>query len=316
MAPLLARNTILQAGVESTYGSSPGGGNIKTIRVREIALTPVVQEQVDRQLIRGYAGQFEQVLANQRTEITITCELANSGTAGTAPRWAQLLRACAMTETSAGSGARFTYAPTSSITTQTSVYLRCYIDGQEHLIAGCRGTFDLSYEVGQIPTITFSFTGRFDEPTTTGASGVTYATEMIAQPVRYGTTNGFEFWGSTALSCKSWSYSHNNTVIFDENIGNNRLVRIVDRKPTGSLTIEESSSFDTTNAVTCGDTGTNTLTHQGIGAAAGNKIVVSCPQSRALPHSLSVENEIYYATIPFNAEPSSAGNDEFKLELY
>jgi len=97
--PLLSRKRLILAKTESPYGtdSSPDGSD--AILVRDLSITPLQSDVVDRELIRPYLGASEQLLANTRVEVTFQVELAGSGTAGTAPAFGRVLQACGFSAT-------------------------------------------------------------------------------------------------------------------------------------------------------------------------------------------------------------------------
>jgi hypothetical protein len=96
---LLTRKRLILAETEGSYGvdSSPDGAD--AILVRDLNITPQQSDVVSRDLVRPYLGASEQLLANTRVECTFSVELAGSGTAGTAPRFGKVLKACALAET-------------------------------------------------------------------------------------------------------------------------------------------------------------------------------------------------------------------------
>lgn len=98
--PLLTRRTAILTKIESpTYGvdASPTGSD--ALLVRNLNVTPIEADVVSRDVIRPYLGNYEQLLAQTRVTLSFEVELAGSGTAGTAPRFDSLLRACGMAAT-------------------------------------------------------------------------------------------------------------------------------------------------------------------------------------------------------------------------
>jgi hypothetical protein len=67
--------------------------------VRNLEVVPLQSDIVQRELIRPYLGNYEQLLANTRVQVTFEVELAGSGTAGTPPAYGPILRSCALSET-------------------------------------------------------------------------------------------------------------------------------------------------------------------------------------------------------------------------
>jgi hypothetical protein len=69
---------------------TPTGAN--AILVRNLEITPLEAETVNRDLVRPYLGASDQLLAQTRVSMTFEVEMAGSGTAGTAPAYGPLLK--------------------------------------------------------------------------------------------------------------------------------------------------------------------------------------------------------------------------------
>jgi len=97
--PLLQRKRVILAKIESSYGVDPTPtGAANAIMVRNLNVTPQDADFVDRNLVRPYLGRSEQLPAAIRAMIDFEVEIAGAGTAGTAPGYGPLLRACAFSE--------------------------------------------------------------------------------------------------------------------------------------------------------------------------------------------------------------------------
>ena len=92
--PLLTRKRLIVAKIESTYGTDPTPTGANAILVRNLEITPLEAETVNRDLVRPYLGASDQLLAQTRVSMTFEVEMAGSGTAGTAPAYGPLLKAC------------------------------------------------------------------------------------------------------------------------------------------------------------------------------------------------------------------------------
>ncbi|NBT52735.1 MAG: hypothetical protein EBT12_14510 [Marivivens sp.] len=85
---------VLLAKEESTYGTDPTPtGSADAILVRSLEISPFQSDVVERELIRGYMGNYETLHASQRVEINFDVEMVGSGSAGTAPAFGPLLKA-------------------------------------------------------------------------------------------------------------------------------------------------------------------------------------------------------------------------------
>lgn len=97
--PLLQRKRVILAKIESSYGVDPTPtGAANAILVRNLNVTPQDADLADRDLVRPYIGRSEQLPAAIRAMLDFEVEMAGAGTAGTAPGYGPLLRACGFAE--------------------------------------------------------------------------------------------------------------------------------------------------------------------------------------------------------------------------
>jgi hypothetical protein len=97
--PLLSRKRLILAKTESPYGTDSSPDGTDAILVRELEITPLQSDTVERELIRPYLGASQTLLANTRVEVTFQVEMAGSGTAGTAPAFGRVIQACGFSAT-------------------------------------------------------------------------------------------------------------------------------------------------------------------------------------------------------------------------
>ena len=186
----LTRKRLIRVKKESTYGTDATPVGTDALLVRNLEITPVEADVVSRDLIRNYLGNSPQLLANTRVSITFQVELAASGTAGTAPRYGSILQACGMSETIVATTS-VTYAPVSSAFSSASIYFDN--DGIRHILTGCRGSFTLTGEVGQIPTIDFTMVGVYNAPTDTALPSTTFSAQASPLIFKQGNTSSFSY---------------------------------------------------------------------------------------------------------------------------
>jgi hypothetical protein len=308
--PLLSRRQLLLAEAEVTYGVDPtptAGSN--AILVRNIEVTPLEADTVNRELIRPYLGQSEQLLAQTRVLINFEVELAGSGAAGTAPAYGPLLEACAMTETVVASTS-VTYAPNSD-TSPGSVTIYFNNDGVLHKATGCRGTFTLNCAVGEIPTIAFEFTGIYNAPSDSALGTPTYANQADPVVFKNGNTTGFQVF-SYAGCLQSFSLEMANEIIYRELVGCTKQVLVTNRAPAGEVMIEAVpvGTHNFFNDATGSSTGNLTFQH---GQTAGNIVTFTAGQIDLGNPSYSDEDGIQMLTLPYIATPTDSGNDELEL---
>ena len=307
--PLLTRKRLILAKAESTYGTDSTPAGTDAVLVRELNITPLQSEIVDRELIRPYLGASQQFLANTRVEITFQVELAGSGTAGTAPRYGSILKACGFSETVVSSTS-VTYAPVSSSFSSVTLYYN--VDGVLHKLTGCRGTFTMNCAVGEIPYIEFTMTGVYNAPTDTAAPGTTYSNQAVPLVFKNGNSSSFQLL-SYAGCLQSIELDMGNEVIYRELVGCTKEVLITNRAVTGTVMIE-AVALATKNYFTAAlsDTtlGNLQFTH---GTAAGNIITVSSSTIDIGDVSYEDSDGIQMLSIPVVAVPGSSGNDEVSI---
>lgn len=302
------RKQLIVVAAETTYGTDATPGGSDAVLVRNIDFTPIQADTVSRDLIRDYLGNSEQLLANTRVELTFEVELAGSGTAGTAPKYDALLDACGMAGTVV-TDTSVTYAPVSDSFASCSIHL--YADGIRHIMTGCRGTFQISGNVGEIPIISFTMTGIYNAPTDTASPTATYSNQDTPKIFKAGNTTSLSVLGFSA-ALESFSFDIANDVIFRELVGSNKEVNITDRAPAGDVVIEcptlaSKDYFDVANSDT---TGSITFQH---GQTAGNIVTFTAPTCDIGNPTYSDSDGIIMLNLPYVAVPGSSGNDEVSL---
>ena len=306
--PKLTRKRTLLVKSETSYKSDPtptGGSN--AILVRDLNIEPVQSDEVSRDLIRGFLGNYETLLSNTRVNVSCEVEMVGSGAAGTEPAYAPLLKACGLAVTTVSSTSN-TYAPVSASFGSVTIYTN--IDGVRHKVTGCRGTFSISCELNSIPVILFSMTGIYHAPTDTTAPTCTYnATKPLL--FKTGNTSAFSLFGYSG-ALQSWSFDMNNEIVVRQLVGGTQEVMITDRKPSGSATVEAValSAHNFFTDATGSSTGTNTFLH---GTTAGNKVTISCPQTDLGQPTYEDSDGVQMLSLPFVATPTSAGNNEISI---
>lgn len=306
---LLTRKRLILAKAESVYGTDSTPAGTDAVLVRELEITPQSSDTVDRELVRPYMGAFQQLLANTRVEITFQVEMAGSGTAGTAPRFGSILKACGFSETIVASTS-VTYAPVSSSFSSVTLYYN--VDGVLHKLTGCRGTFTLNGEVGEIPYIEFEMTGIYNAPTDTVAPAATYTNQATPLIFKFGNTTSFSLLSYSGC-LQSIELEMANEIVYRELVGCTKQVMITDRKVTGTVMMEAvtlATKDYFAAAVAEGALGNLAFTH---GITAGNILTVSSSSIDIGDVSYEDSDGIQMLSIPIIAVPGSSGNDEVSL---
>jgi hypothetical protein len=306
---LLLRKRLILIETESTYGTDPTPDGADAVLVRDLNITPQQSDTVSRDLIRPYLGASEILLANTRVECTFSVELAGSGTAGTAPQYGKALQACGLSETVVAATS-VTYAPVSS--NFDSVTIHYNIDGVRHKVTGARGNFTLNANVGEIPTIDFTFTGIYNAPDDSALPTATYANQATPLIFKNGNTDTFSLLSYSGC-LQSVSMDLGNSIVYRELIGCDKEVLITDRSANGTVVVEAPTIAQKdyfAAALTDGTLGNLTFQH---GTAAGNIVDFSSTRVDIGDVSYSDQDGIAMLNMPYTAIPSTAGNDEFSL---
>ncbi len=306
---LLLRKRLILIETESTYGTDPTPTGTDAVLVRDLNITPQQSDVVNRDVVRPYLGASEQLLANTRVECTFSVELTGSGTAGTAPAYGKALQACGLDEEIVASTS-VTYAPVSASFSSVTIYYN--IDGLRHKVTGCRGTFQINANVGEIPTIDFTFTGVYNAPDDSALPTATFANQATPLIFKNGNTSSFQLL-SYAGCLQSFSFDVGNTLVYRELIGCDKEVLLTDRASTGSTTIE-AVSIATKDyfaaALTDTSLGNLDFTH---GTTAGNIVDFASTRVDIGDVSYGDQDGIAMLNIPYTCVPSTSGNDEFSL---
>jgi hypothetical protein len=306
---LLTRKRLILLKKETTYGTDIVPTGTDAVLVRDLTVTPLQADTVNRDLIRSYLGSSQQLLANTRVECQFTVELAGSGTAGTAPRYGAALQACGMSETIVAATS-VTYAPVSTSFSSITIYYN--LDGVLHKVTGARGTFTLNAEVGQIPSIQFTFSGIYNAPTDTAAPSVTYSNQATPLIFKQGNTSSFQFF-SYAGCLQSATFDIANTTVYRELVGCTKETLITQRASNGTVMLEAptiAAKDYFAAALSDSTTGNLTFLH---GTTAGNRATLTVPYCDLGQPTYGDQDGIAMLNLPYTAPPSATGNDEVSL---
>ena len=306
----LTRKRLLLAKIESTYGTDPTPVGTDAVLVSNLEIQPLQLELKDRELILGYLGNTEKVVGERLVGISFDVEIAGSGTAGTAPKWSALMQACGFGETIVAVTS-VTYAPVS--TGFKGVTLYYFADGVRHKVTGCRGTWSMSLEAGEIPKLSFEYTGIYNAPTDETQPSPTYTIQ--ANPVVVNSTNTTPLKVHGYAAClESFSLSLANETPFRQLAGCTQQVMITDRKPEGEVTIE-APTIAAKNFFTAASGQTLDEFSWTHGTTAGNIVTFSAATCNLGSPEYEDSDGIIMLKLPFMPVPTSAGNNEFTIAL-
>jgi hypothetical protein len=306
--PKLMRNALLFAKIETTYGVDPTPtGPLNAILCRAITPQPITAEYVERTLIRPFFGSNGSLPASVHAEIEFEVELSSSGAAGTAPKWAPLLRACGFAETLTASTSAV-YAPITSGAESATIWYM--LDGIKHVINGARGTVSFEMNAKDVPKMKFKFIGKYSVPTdSANPINADYSGFITPQVVNGTNTTAFTVHG---ISCKMQSYSVDiaNQVAFRELVGYQGVV-FTDRAPTGSVSFELDTvaTKDWWTSIKNATVAATSITH---GTTAGNIVKLDGPKGQLTNPQYAESDGIAMLNLSLSYQPN-VGNDEVQI---
>lgn len=314
----LTRKQLILVKKETTYGTDATPTNaLNAVMTGDISITPLAGDSVQRNVIRPYFGNSQNIMVTKYVTIDFEVELVGSGTAGTAPQFSALMQACGFAETIVASTS-VTYLPitlTSVTQTGTSASIYFQRDGIKHILLGARGTFNIDMTVKQLPKIKFTMTGLLGTITDSAlnTAGLVYTAPA---PVAVSSTNTtpVTIHGHTPI-LESFTLDMANDVKFRALVGSESVV-FTDRKPKGNIKIEQPTlaTKDFFSIAQNSTLGTMSITH---GLTAGNIVKIeSATNGLGIDAPKYADNDgVVMLDMGLTFIPTSAGNDEVKITL-
>lgn len=185
----MADRQLLLVKKEVTYGTAVVLAAADTIWAEGVRYTPKGTKVESDPAKPGVGGTPSQVYG-EHAEITFEVPLSASGTAGTAPKWGPLIKACGLGET---------VVPTTSVTyrllddpsASDSLTIGWREANRSHQLIGARGKVGLKFAKGGRPMLVFTFRG-LHQTVAAGASLVAadanFTGWVDARPVAQGRT--------------------------------------------------------------------------------------------------------------------------------
>lgn len=308
MTKRFERKTALLAKIEAEYGtdSVPAGG-ANAMLIQNLQIVPLEAEEKDRQFYQSYLGQQGKLLAGEHVSATFEVELAGSGTAGVAPGFGPLLRACGLAETIVADTS-VTYAPVSAGFESVSAYTN--LDGVNHKFLGARGNVKLMLSAREIPKLEFSMRGLLVPAVDAALLAQTLTAFQTPLIVNKANTPTFDLHGYSAIA-ESLELDLGNDVQYRGLIGE-ESIQIVDRLMTGRAVLEADTlaNIDWFALARARTRGELDVVH---GTVAGNIATVNCPAVEIGAPAYGATQKIRNVTLPLIPAPTAVGNDELTL---
>lgn len=309
--PLYWRNKTLLAKVETTYGTdSAPTAAANAILASDVRLTPMEGQDVSRELeSRGYMGGQPTIAAGLHAKLTFKVEIKGSGTAGTAPAFGALLRACAMAEVIVASTS-VTYNPITAAHESCTIHVN--VDGTRWALTGARGTATYRMTAQGIVYLEFEMTGLFVQPSAVALTSPTLGAQLTQVPQIATSANTPTFTvGGTALILRSFALAFGNTVSPRFLVRSESII-IEDRQESIEATVE-AVALATYNPFALAAASTSQAISLVHGTGAGKITTLSVPAAQVQrPSGLEQQQGIVEWPLRFVPLPVS-GNDQFTL---
>lgn len=313
------RNMVLLAKVETTSGTEevPSASTDGVLIAEQVDVTPMDITYAERNLLLPYFGGSQSLIATMNTRVSFQCEIAGSGTAGTAAAWGPLMQGCASAEASLSSPSRVENTPVSTGLKSLTLYL--YDDGVLHKLIGSMGNARLVMRIGETPKFQFDFLGSYTAVSAEALPTPTLTAWKVPLPmakanvvdVTLGCTYAAgALSGGTAFPSTGLEVDIGNRAVFLTNLSNERA-EITDRATTCNFELELTAAQEVTAAAAMVSNATTGLGFT-INGASGSKIIVFLPQIQRT--AMRKVNRDGVRFIGFDAKSVPvAGNDEWRL---
>ncbi|HFQ15140.1 MAG TPA: hypothetical protein ENK41_02190 [Rhodobacteraceae bacterium] len=304
------RSKILLAEIESSYGSDPSPtGSANAVLATDVQLTPMEGNDVSRDLETPYLGAQATIPTELHSKLSFKVEMAPSGTAGTAPAWGPLLRACAVAETIVASTS-VTYNPITD--SHESLTFHLWIGSTRYVLLGSRGNCMIRADAQGIPYLEFEFTGLFSQPSE--VSRPTPTLSGFQKPLVATSTNTPTFTlGGTSFVMRSARLDLGNQVENRFLVGSESVL-ITDKAEVFETTVEAVAltTFNPFSLAAAQSSVAVSLVH---GTAAGAIATLAIPTAQ-MQRPQGLENAQDIKEWPMRLVPlPSSGNDQWTLTL-
>jgi len=228
------REQIIVAKTENPYGADAAPVGANAMLVRNVNLTPLAAETIERDNLRPESGAYQQIHVGAHVLLEFDVEMAGAGSAGGIPAYDVLMRACALAETNIV-GVSAQYDPVSENEESCTLYM--YFADQQHKLIGSRGVWSVKMDKKGIPYWHFAMTGLWADPSSVVSVVPDFSGFVAPKHVSNDNTPTCQLFGRN-LICSSLEISSGNEVIHRDLIGVEEVV-VVDRKITGKIKFED-----------------------------------------------------------------------------
>ena len=308
--PIKWRSKILLCKIETEYGEdAEPTAAANAVLATDVVWTPMEGNDVSRNLETPYLGGQPTIASELHARLTFKVELAPSGTAGTAPAWGPMMRACAVAEV-VTAGTSVVYNPVSDEHESATFYL--HIGGTRYVMYGARGNVRYVLGAQGIVYLEFTFTGLYDTPSE--AARATPALSAFKAPQIASQRNTATFtMGGVSPVLRNLTLDLGNTVEARFLIGSEGIL-ITDKQDMVEMTIE-ALPLTTINPFSLAETQTAVALQLVHGTGAGRIATLDIDRLQ-MQRPQGLTNAQGIKEWPLRGIPlPDAGNDQWTLTL-
>jgi len=303
---LREQNQIVLVKPETVYGTdaSPNGAN--AIRVSNINVKPAL-DYAERNNITGMLGAQGAIVVGKKVELDFELELSASGTAGTAPYYSAVLRACGLAEVVDATAGTVSYTPVDTAFESVTLYWRT--DGLQYAVTGARGNVEVVLDNKNIPKLKVTMKGIYSTPTDASATPVNVDFSGVQNPVGVmnDTVTALSIYGQS-LEMASLAVNLGNDVVHTQLV-NAESVDIIGRKGTVNAQGRTSREQMITMMQTAEQNAYGALSIE-LGTLAGSIVRVDVPQMQLTSTpELSWTDSQGYISLSADIVPNARNND-------
>ena len=271
---------------EDVYGTDPtpvAGTN--ALLTTQFSISPFEANRVDRDLdVPGQAAS-PALLAGRHARAEFRLEAVGSGTAGTAPAFADVLLSCQYAET-VTVDTDVQYDPVSADYDSGTLYF--YNDGHLYKVSGCRGTLGLEMNAGQIPYFTCNLMGLYTRPAAGAMVEPDLTSFQVPDVVEYDTTPVATL-NAVDMEMLSFSLSQPSNVNF-RNLPNQKQMEVAGKRNYSSRMTVLAPAIATWNPYTLMEGHTLVALAIEHGASAGKKVGLDAAKTQIVGITLGEDN--------------------------
>lgn len=320
MANRQIKRTVILLKLETTYGTDAAPtGVANALLVSGLSINPLNASNAKRDNIRPYFGGSEELPGPRYVTMDFSLEATGAGTVATAPAWGAALQACGFAETLTAT-IRTDYTLVTDLLKSCTIYW--YDDGLLHKATGCYGNPTLKFAVGEIPKISFTFTGLYSTPTVVSNPAATLTAWKQPQVVMSANSANIVLGGThapavapviaagTPFPSQGIEIAIGNKVDFNALLGG-ETVDISDREVTAKVTFDMTAAEEAAAYVAVETAALTTLGFQH-GTVANQKILLWAPSVQRTNPGKQETNGKRLVSLDLRLVPVT-GNDELRL---